>query len=108
MAVVTRPIVQNQFPQKTVYEYLSKRKEALNVIVSQTEIKNQTISNKRIEKLGFEELVVKDSIFYFFCFSDELAIGICYSARKDRPRDTLIFGRKFIFRKIEGDWYELD
>lgn len=108
IAVFLRPIIQNKFPEETVNEFYSKRKNQLNEIVSKTEIKNQTIVNKKIKNAGFEKLIVKDSIYYFFFFDEYFMLGICKSQKQNLPKNTETFGRNIKFNKIEKDWYELD
>lgn len=108
LLVIIRPLVQNKFPEETAYEFFKNRKQKLNEIVKHTDIKNQTIINQELTKLGFEKLVVKDSIYYFFFFDEEYPFGICYTERNRLPIDTLTFGRNLIYNEIENHWYELD
>ena len=108
IAVVIRPMIQNKFLEETVNEFYSKRKKQLNLIVSKTEIKNQTIVNNEIKSAGFEKLIVKDSIYYFFFFDEDFMFGICKSQKQNLPENIETFGRNIIFNKIEKDWYELD
>jgi hypothetical protein len=108
VAVLIRPLVQHKFPEQSVVEFFSDRKVELKSIVSNTEVKNHTISNQRLKDLGFEKLIVQDSIFYFFCYDEEFVIGICYTRRNNLPTNTLTFGRYLKFNEIENDWYEMD
>lgn len=108
IAVSIRPIVQNKFPEETVNEFYLKRKKQLNEIVSKTEVKNQTVVNQEIQNAGFEKLIVKDSIYYFFFFDEDFMFGICNSQKQNLPDNTETFGRKIKFDKIEKDWYELN
>lgn len=108
IAVLIRPIIQNKFPEETVYEYYAKRKKQLNNIVNKTEVNDQTVINQEIKNVGFEKLIVKDSIYYFFFFDEDFMFGICNSPKQNLPRNTETFGRNIKFNKIEGDWYELD
>ena len=108
IAVFIRPIVQNKFPEETVNEFYSKRKKQLNEIVNKTEIKNQTLVNKEIKNAGFEKLIVKDSIYYFFIYDEDFMFGICKSQKHNLPENIETFGRNIKFYKIEKDWYELD
>lgn len=108
IAVSIRPLVQNKFPEETVNEFYSKRKNQLNEIVSKTEINDQTIVNQEIKNVGFEKLIVKDSIYYFFFFHEDFVFGICNSPKQNLPKNTETFGRNIKFNKIEKDWYELD
>ena len=107
-AVLIRPIIQNKFPEETVIEFYTKRKKELSEIVNQTDIKNKTIINQGIKKVGFEKLIVQDSIYYFFFFDEEFPFGICYTERNSLPSDILTFGRNLKFNEIEKHWYELD
>ena len=107
VAVLIRPLVQHKFPEQSVVEFYSDRKVELKSIVSNNEVKNHTISNQRLKDLGFEKLIVQDSIFYFFCYDEEFVIGICYTRRAKLPIDTLTFGRYLKFNEIENDWYEM-
>jgi len=108
VAVLIRPLVQEKFPEQSVGEFYSERKVDLKDIVSNTEMKNQTISNERIKKLGFEKLIVQDSIFYFFCYDEEFLVGICYTQQEQLPKRSLTFGRYLKFNEIENEWYELE
>lgn len=108
IAVIIRPIVQNKFPEETAFEFYTKRKKQLNEIVNKTEMNNRIIMNQEIKNAGFEKLIVKDSIYYFFFFHEDFMFGICKSQRQSLPKDTETFGRNIKFNKIEDDWYELD
>ena len=108
IAVSIRPIVQNKFPEETANEFYLKRKKQLNEIVNKTEIKNQTVVNQEIKNAGFEKLIVKDSIYYFFFFDEDFMFGICNSQKQNLPNNTETFGRNIKFNKIDKDWYELD
>jgi hypothetical protein len=108
IAVSIRPIMQNKFPEETVYEFYTKRKKQLDAIVNKTKINDQTIINKEIKNAGFDKLIVKDSIYYFFFFDEDFMFGICKSQRQGLPKNTETFGRNIKFNKIENDWYELD
>lgn len=108
ITVVIRPIIQNKFPEETVFEFYSERKKNLKSIVQETDVKNQTISNQRIEKLGFGKLIVQDSIYYFFCVDEEFPFGICYTSKENLPNENLTFGRHLKFQEIDNHWYELD
>ncbi|MFN6074704.1 MAG: hypothetical protein ACK476_12455 [Fluviicola sp.] len=106
--VLIRPFIQNKFPEETVSEFYSKRKKELSETVKQIEIKNHVVINQDIKNLGFEKLIVKDSIYYFFFFDEEFPFGICYTKRKNLPKNTLTFGRTLKYNIIENEWYELD
>ncbi len=101
LAVLIRPIYQNKFPEQTAFEFYSERKNDLISIVNETDIKNKTIINRRIENLGFGKLVVMDGIYYFFCFDEEIPFGVCYTNSEILPKDRFTFGRNFKFRKID-------
>jgi hypothetical protein len=108
IAVCIRPVVQNKFPEETVNEFFSKRKKELNKIVSQTDAVNHVVVNQEIRNAGFEKLIVKDSIYYFFFFSEGFMLGICKAQKQNLPQKTETFERIIKFNKIEKDWYELD
>ena len=108
IAVVVRPIMQNKFPEETVFEFYAKRKDQLVDIVNNTEINDHTIINQKIRNAGFEKVIVKDSIYYFFCYHEDFIFGICYSKSNSLPENVETFGRIIKFNRIEKDWYELD
>lgn len=108
IAVSIRPIIQNKFPEETVYEFYIKRKKKLNEIVNKTDIRNHTIINNDIKNIGFEKLIVKDSIYYFFFFDENFMFGICNSQSHNLHKNSLSFGQHIRFNKIENDWYEID
>lgn len=108
ISVAIRPLIQNKFPEETVHEFYAKRKKQLNEIVNKTEIKDQTLMNQEINNAGFEKLIVKDSIYYFFFCHEDFLFGICKSQRQNLPKNTENFGRNIKFNEIEKDWYELD
>lgn len=106
-AVVLRPIVQIKFPEETAKEFYTERKDEFKKVVNQYQnVSTDTIETAEIKKLGFERLVIRDSVFYFLIVDEEFPIGICYSKLDSLPEKQ--FYDRLKYQKIEGYWYEFD
>ncbi len=106
IAVIVRPIVQYKFPEETIHEFYSKRQDKFESIIFKTKYKNQVVTDENILDLGFEKLIIKDSIYYFFFYDENLPFGICYS--KKNQLDNEAFELNIDYVKFKDNWYELN
>ena len=106
IAVIVRPIVQYKFPEETIHEFYSKRQDKFESIIYKTKYKNQVVIDENILDLGFEKLIIKDSIYYFFFYDENLPFGICYS--KKNQLDNEAFDLNIDYVKFKENWYELN
>lgn len=105
--VAIRPLVQDKFPEETAQDYYLERKERLEKIVKSISPEDKEYSTDLINQLGFDELVVKDSIYFFFC-CEGYEYGLCYKEGKELSSNLKGFGKKLKITPIDKNWYEVD
>ena len=106
IAVIIRPRVQNKFPEETIQEFYSKRQAKFESIIQKTKYKNQVLTDENILDLGFEKLIIKDSIYYFFFYDESFPFGLCYSLKSILDNET--FRSNIDYVKFKENWYELN
>jgi hypothetical protein len=106
IGVIIRPQVQNKFPEETIKEFYAKRQGKFESLIQKTKNKNQVLTDKNILDLGFEKLIIKDSIYYFFFYDENLPFGICYSPKNQLDNEA--FGLNIDYIKFKENWYELN
>ncbi|MNK18853.1 hypothetical protein D3C87_370660 [compost metagenome] len=105
--VLTRPLVQNKFPEEKALDFYQERKVALNRIVRQNRsIYNGSVTNKEIRDLKFEALIIHEGTSYFMVLGDDYPYGICYDEDGKLPVES--FGRPMRYTKLDKNWYEFD
>ena len=105
--VTIRPILQDKFPEESAKDYYLDRKEKLNKMVNSISPEDEEYRTDAINQLGFDELIVKDSIYFFFCL-EGFEIGLCYKEGNELPKNIKGFGKKMKFTPIDKHWYEVD
>lgn len=102
-----RPLVQSKFPEETAREFYEDRKDKLNRIVQKTPVRDQEYSTIAIFEAGFEQLIVKDSVYYFFCY-EGFEFGLCYKDGDSLPSKMKKFDRNLKITPVDLNWYEFD
>lgn len=107
LLVLARPLVQNKFPEETVLEFYQDRKENLNAEVKKYGNRNKSISNDRLQDMGFEKLVIQDDVFFFLCIDEDFPFGVCYTKSSRLPAEVFD-NSEMKYLELEEHWYEFD
>lgn len=103
VVVFIRPIIQHKFPEESAIQFLNKNKKELTKIINQTQFKHQILIGPVIQKAGFEKLIIKDSIYYFFFYDENIPFGFCYNLKDNLNKAE--FGLNIQYQKVSKNWY---
>jgi len=109
LLVAIRPLIQDKFPEETAKDFYLDRKEKLNKMVQSVPLEKNEYSTDVLANMGFEQLIVEDSIYFFFFYnSEDFPFGLCYKEGSPLPSRFEKFNRTLEFTPIVENWYEVD
>lgn len=108
-SVIFRPFFADKFPEETNLQFYSARKIELNKLVADYPLDSNAIyTSAEISKAGFEQLIVRDSIYYFAFFLEYMPWGLAFKPDKTMDFPKQEFDCQLMFKPIEDNWYEFD
>ncbi len=104
-SVFIRPYIQYKYPEQTALDLLNENQQEFNQLITKNKIISDSTLITDLHVYQFEQLVVKDSVYYFLCMS-EFPFGICYSKSTNLPKEN--FDTTLKYKPIKKNWYEFE